>query len=248
MRQLLPVPVDEVDVESCYLADDRPSWPDRPWVVVNMATTADGATAIDGRSGGIGGPGDRLAFHALRSAADVILVGAGTVRAEGYRPVAVPPSHQARRHAAGRPEPARVALVTRSLDLEPGAALFAGPAPIVFTVAGAAPDRVAALRDVAEVIEVGVHDVDLGRALRVLGELGARCVVAEGGPTLNGQLIAADLVDELCITTAPTLAGGSSSRPARGAAPPAPRSMRLVRLLTDGRDLLARYVVERARP
>ncbi len=248
MRQLLPAPVDAVDVESCYLSDERQSWPDRPWVVVNMAATVDGATAIDGRSGGIGGSGDRLAFHALRSAADVILVGAGTVRAEGYRPVAVPPSLEARRRAAGRPEPARLAVVTRSLDLDPGAALFAGPAPIVFTVSGAPSERAAALRDVADVIEVGDHDVDLLRALEVLGDLGARCVVAEGGPTLNGQLVAADLVDELCITIAPTLAGGSSSRPTHGAAPPAPRSMRLERLLTDGRDLLARYVVERDRP
>ena len=73
----------------------------------------------------------------------------------------------------------------------------------------------------------------------------ARCVIAEGGPTLNGQLIAADLVDEFCVTVAATLAGGSSPRPAHGEAPPVPRSMRLVRLLTDGRDLLARYVVER---
>src|SRR5262245_36804108 len=93
MRRLLPGPLEEVDPRSAY-ALGRPRPGDRPWLLVNMVTSLDGAVAIDGRSGALGGPGDHLVFHALRSLADVILVGAATVRAERYGPVRLPPEVQ----------------------------------------------------------------------------------------------------------------------------------------------------------
>src|SRR5436309_584925 len=106
VRQLFPIPLDDVDPVVCYRGDDRTG---SPWVLLNMITTADGATAIDGRSGGLGGRADKQVFAALRSVADVILVGAGTVRVENYGP----PKGAA-----------RLAIVTAKLDLEPTARVF----------------------------------------------------------------------------------------------------------------------------
>src|SRR4051794_12973115 len=81
VRQLFPVPIDEVDPVQCYAADE---WPPRGWVMVNMITTVDGATAAAGRSGGLGGPADKKVFGAIRATAATILVGAGAGRAEDY--------------------------------------------------------------------------------------------------------------------------------------------------------------------
>ncbi|MBS1848415.1 MAG: dihydrofolate reductase family protein [Actinobacteria bacterium] len=248
MQRLVPDRIDDVDVAQCYLDDRREPIDGRPWVVVNMATTIDGATALEGRSGGIGGPNDHLAFHALRSAADVVLAGAGTIRAENYGPVRVPDSHVAVRAAAGRPAPAVLASVSRSVAFEPDARIFSDPTqrPLLFTVTDAPAARIAALEPVADIVAVGSGDVDLPSVFAELGRRGVRCVVCEGGPALNGQLIAWDLVDEWCTTIGPILASGSSSRAAHGPGVAAPRGFRLDRLLYDGRDLLARYVADRS--
>lgn len=247
MRQLLPHPLADIDLEDIYLRDRREPVGERPWVTVNMASSVDGATALTGRSGGLGGAADRKAFHALRSAADVILVGAGTVRAEHYGPVHVPDEHLARRHAAGRDEPARIVVVTRSLDLDVDTPFFTDTdvRPIVFTAARADPERRRAVQEVADVVDAGDHDVELDRVMAHLGALGVRCVVCEGGPTLNGFLVELDLIDEWCWTIGPMLAGGTSARATHGSAPPTARPMVLDRLITDGRDLLTRYLAVR---
>lgn len=244
MRSLHPEPVDQVDVTATYLADRREPVRGHPWVVVNMASTLDGATAITGRSGGIGGSGDHEAFHALRSSADVILAGAGTIRAENYGPVRVPPEHVAHRRAAGRTGPARLASISRSCAFDPEARIFSDPGqrPLIYTVTEAPADRVEALAGVAEIVMVGDTDVDLHAVMADLTAREVRCVLCEGGPMLNGQLIDADLVDEWCWTIGPLLAAGPSARTAHGTAETPPREFLLDRLLGDGRDLLARYV------
>lgn len=248
MRRLVPGPTEVVDLETVYLSDRREPVDGRPWVVVNMASSLDGATALSGRSGGLGGPADRLAFHALRSAADIVLVGAGTVRAEHYGPVRVPDHHWDARRAAHRPEPARIAIVTRSLDLDLDTPLFTDTdvRPIVFTARSADPGRRRAVDEVADVVDAGEHDVDLDVVLDHLGAEGARCVVCEGGPTLNGFLIDLDLIDEWCWTIGPMLAAGSAARAAHGRSPVDARQMRLDRLITDDRDLLTRFLRDRA--
>jgi 5-amino-6-(5-phosphoribosylamino)uracil reductase len=247
VRQLLPQPLDDVDLEDCYLGDPREPVGARPWVTVNMASSVDGATALTGRSGGLGGAADRLAFHALRSAADVILVGAGTARAEHYGPVRGPDAHVERRRAAGRNEPARIAVVTRGLDLDLDTPLFTDNdvRPLVFTSSRADPERRRAVQEVADVVDAGDVDVELDRVVAHLGADGVRCVVCEGGPTLNGFLIALGLIDEWCWTIGPLLAGGTSSRASHGSAPLPAHPMVLDRLLTDGRDLLTRYLTSR---
>ncbi len=240
MRKLLPEQIDDVDAAAAYAGDDRTTPPPgRPWVVVNMIAGIDGGTAVDGVSGPLGGPADKQVFAALRGVADVVLVGAGTVRAERYGPA---------RRREGRP-PARIAVVTASCDLDPGLRLFAeaapGEEPLVLTIASCPPARRAALEAVAEVVVMGVGSVDLAAALAGLADRGARVVLAEGGPSLNGQLVAADLVDEWCLTLSPMLLGGESPRAASGPSPAgAPLRCRLDRLLVDDVDGLcfARYV------
>ncbi|HUF33680.1 MAG TPA: pyrimidine reductase family protein [Acidimicrobiales bacterium] len=229
MRQLLPDPVDDVDPEVVYADDDRPAPVGRPWVMANMVTSADGSAAVDGRSGPLGGPADRAVFHLLRSLADVILVAAGTVRAEHYRP------------ARG---PAPIAVVTRSLDLDLTSALFteATARTIVVTCAAADPGRLAAVREVADVVVAGDERVDVAAALAALGERGHRLVLCEGGPTLLGQVASAGVLDELCLTISPILTAGDGPRLLDGPALTPPAALRLATLLEDDGTLFARYL------
>lgn len=222
VRMLFPNPEDDVDVAATYAGADRPR---SPWVLVNMISTVDGATSVGGKSGGLGGPADKRVFAAIRSLADVILVGAGTVRAENYGP-----------------DP-RLAIVTASLDLDPDARVFTGAAPpTVLTSADADPARRDALAAVANVVTVneGRH-VDLRAALSHL----AGVVVCEGGPSVNGQLVADDLVDELCLSISPLLAAGDSPRVAHGPGADQPRHMQLAHALEADGMLFVRYVRSR---
>jgi len=222
VRMLFPNPADDVDVAAVYASAERPR---SPWVLVNMISTVDGATAIGGKSGGLGGPADKTVFGAIRSLADVILVGAGTVRAENYGP------------------DARLAIVTASLDLEPDARVFTGSVPpTVLTTAEADPARRDALAGVANVVTVNDgRRVDLRTALSHLNGV----VVCEGGPSINGQLVADDLVDELCLSLSPLLVGGDSPRVGHGAGASQPRSLQLAHTLEANGLLFLRYVRSR---
>jgi riboflavin-specific deaminase-like protein len=244
MRQLLPEPVDDVDPDDLYPTDARPAPPDRPWVMLNMVTSIDGASALEGRSGGLGGDADQTVFRVLRSVPDVILVGAATVRAERYGPPRTSEQHQAARRARGQAPFPRLAVVSGRLDLDEGTELFtATPSrPIVITGSNAPADRRAELAEVADVVVAGAERVDLVAALAELRGLGCAVVLCEGGPSLNAQLLAAGVVDELCATIGPLLVGGSSKRMIEAAAPDAPEPLRLDRLLEADGVLLARYV------
>jgi riboflavin-specific deaminase-like protein len=246
MRQLLPVPAD-VDPFDAYQAADRPAPAGRPWVVLTMVSSLDGATSVGGRSGRLGGEVDRTVFRAVRAVADVILVAAGTARAEGYGPVRLSQHAVRARAAAGRaPEPPRLAVVSRSLDLDPHAPMFVGATarPLLLTTTDADEGRVAALAEVAEVRRIGDGAVDVSAALRSIGDDGAGVVVCEGGPRLNAAMVAADLVDELCLTLAPDLVGGDSARLVSGAAE-ALRPFELVSLVEGDGVLCGRWVRRR---
>jgi riboflavin biosynthesis pyrimidine reductase len=227
VRQLFPNSREDVDPATVYGSYQRAG---TPWVLINMITTVDGATAVAGRSGGLGGDADKRVFAAIRSLADFILVGAGTVRAENYGPP----------RSSGR-----LAIVTSSLDLALDARVFSdGYRPIVITSAEADPVRRAALEERAEVIVAGDTRVDLRRALAQFSGV----VVCEGGPSLNGQLINEALVDEVCLSLAPLLAAGDSSRIARGAVPGAPMRMHLSHVLEEDELLFLRYLSDASAP
>lgn len=242
MRALLPQP-GPVHPASAHAAASRPAPAHRPWVLVNMVASADGATAVEGVSGGLGGPADKVVFSALRAVADVILVAAGTARAEAYGPPRTPEDRRAERTARGqRPYP-RLALVTGSLDLDPRSPMFteAPEPPLVYTVAQAPAARRSALAPQAELVDAGTDRVDLAAVLADLGRRGVATVLCEGGPGLIGQLAAADLIDELDLTTSPLLVGGDSRRVAVGPPTP-PRGLVLAHLWEDDGTLFARYV------
>lgn len=242
MRQLHPN-IAEVEPVPTYLAAHRPLPAERPWVVVGMISSIDGATAVDGKSGGLGGPADKAVFRAVRSLADVILVGAGTVRAEGYGPVRFRDEVKVARRAVGRDDtPPRLAIVTSSCDLDLTGELFTGdgPPPIVFTTTSAPDDAVDATSALTDVHRVGRDRVDLRAAMSVLHADGVEIVVSEGGPRLNGALSDAGLIDELCVTLAPLVAGGDSARIVAGAAETDGR-YELATLLTDDGMLFGRW-------
>lgn len=216
--RLLPAPPGTVTASEAYADPGRHPHDGRPWVMIGMIASIDGATAVDGRSGALGRAGDKAVFTVLRDLADIVLVGAGTARAERYGPPTRPGQS--------------VAVVTASGDLDGLDALLAsGSAIVVTTEAAAAPTG-----DV-DVVRAGGDRVDVTRALEALAERGGRVVVAEGGPTLNGDLLAAGVVDEICTTIAPVVVGGDSARLAHGAHA-TPRGMRLASLLADDEGYL----------
>lgn len=251
MRRLLPPtepPGAEVDPVEQVFQRRRTPPAGRPWVLVNMISSADGAASLDGTSGGLGGPADKAMFSALRQVPDVILVAAGTVRAEGYRPLRPSDEVRARRSAHGRQPVARLAIVTGRVDLDVEDALFTDTElpPIVVTGSSAPADRVAAVEAAGgELLVAGGAHVDLALALAELGRRGAEVVLCEGGPSLLGQLAAADLVDELNLTVAPALVGGDAPRIVHGARPPELQPLELHALYEQDGVLLLTYLRRR---
>jgi riboflavin biosynthesis pyrimidine reductase len=228
---LLPSAVDEL--VACYPRLDRPN------LRVNFIASADGAVSVDGLSGGLQGPGDKEVFDTLRMVCDALVVAAGTVRAEGYDALRLTAPARAWRVANGLPEFPLMVIVSGSLDLDPAQLVFsdAPVRPIVLTHRAAPASPIA---EVAEVIALGDDRVDLAAGVALLHARGAGQLLCEGGPGLFGSMIAADLVDELCLTVAPMLVGGPAGRIAHG--PPAPpRRMSLRHALTREDMLFLRY-------
>lgn len=207
-----------------------------------MVTSIDGAVAVAGRSEPLGSDADHATFRAIRAVADVIIAAGGTVRAESYGPPKPSEAVREARLARGQAERPRMAVVSGSLDLDVTGAFFseAWEPPLVYTASSAPSDRLAALRAVADVQVVGSDQVDLAAMAHHLGSLGVRCAIVEGGPTLNGHLFDADLIDELNLTFAPLLVGGGSPRAVSGA-DEHPRRFALAHLWESDGNLLARY-------
>jgi riboflavin biosynthesis pyrimidine reductase len=192
-RQLFPDALDEVDTLEVYGVP-----PGRRHLRANMVSSVDGAAAVDGRVGALSGAADQVLLHELRSLCDVLLVGAGTLRAEGYGGATGP----------------RIAVLTRKLELDLTTRFFteARRRPIVLTTESAAPHRLVAAAEVADVVLAGETDVGLELALDELSRLDGPRVLSEGGPHVLAELLRAGLVDELCVAIAPMLVGGTDLR------------------------------------
>ncbi len=241
MRQLFPTPRD-IDPVDAYGRVES-AQPGRPGVRLNMIASADGAASLGDRSGTLGGPADKVVFATLRSLADVILVGAGTVRAEQYGPARLDDDTRARRQRWGLPSVPPIAVITRSCRLDWDSPFFTGAEqrPIVVTTASAdAADRARAA-GAADVLVAGDTDVDLGRTVAALGERGHDSVLAEGGPGVAAQLAARGLLDEVCLTVAPLLVAGPARRILDGAALAPPPALDIAHVLEADGYLFLRY-------
>ncbi|MFF8726017.1 pyrimidine reductase family protein [Streptomyces sp. NPDC015171] len=217
----------------------------RPWLRANMVSSLDGAAQHEGRSQPLSSAADMRVFGTLRALADVVVVGAETVRQEAYRPARARAEFAAARAAAGQAPAPAVAIVTASLELDFSLPLFTSPVvpTLILTGAAAPADRVAAAeRAGARVVVAGTGaGVDPARAVRALAGLGHTRLLTEGGPRLLGQLIEAEVLDELCLTLSPTLTAGDAQRIAGGPAVAVPRRFELVSLLEESGFLFGRY-------
>jgi riboflavin-specific deaminase-like protein len=244
-----PRPASGTDVERDRLLRayelPRPARPDRPWVLCNLVATLDGRTAVFGRVGSLSTTADQALFHHLRGLSDAILVGAATVRAERYGVPRVPDEMAAARRARGQQVAPRLCIVTRSVDLDGAHEMLAKaePRPIILTCDAAPPSRVFDVARYADVISAGSDVVDLPRALAALRRHGIRVVDCEGGPRLNAELLAADLVDELCVTFAPFLGGDALGLFTRGNAPL--QGAQITHAITVGGSVFVRALVDR---
>ncbi len=211
---------------------------DGPLLRGGFVLSADGVVAVDGGSRGLQSPADQEVFHVLRAGCDAVLVGAGTVRDEGYGPVRPRPAGQAWRAAHGRSGRPPLVIVSTSLDLPEQVLL---PDTVLVTCEAADSSRRRRLAErVAAVVVAGTHEIDLAAARTALHERGLTRLHCEGGPRLLGDLLVAGLVDELCLTHAPLLVGGGPHLLDRLL--PGPVPWETVHLL-DGDDgvLLGRY-------
>ena len=234
-----PGPVDDDALSEVY------PWPDtteRPYVRAMMVGTLDGAAAgDDGLSGSVSGSADRAVFVAVRRFADAILVGGGTMKAEGYGPLRARPEDADVRRTAGQAPAPVLCVVSGSLDLplEPGGFTDSDVTPVVFTTESADPARVADVRERAEVVQLPGERVDAAMVLDQLHARGLGRVVCEGGPALLGQVTDAGLLDEADITVSPMLVGTERTpdTPMLGD----PRRFRLEHVLTADDFLMLRY-------
>lgn len=219
---------------------------DRPWLVTNFATTADGRATIDGRSGPIGDDGDTELFRRLRTQVDALLVGTNTLRVERYGKLVRRPEMRAAREAAGLEPDPLMAIVSRSGMLPHDIPLWedADATIVVFTTPEAAePEAAATVR----MVRLDRAELTLTTALRRLrAEHGVRSLLCEGGPTLMSALLHEGLVDELFLTLAPQLAGGGTGPALTTGAPlPEPAALALVWALERAGSLYLRYEVGR---
>ncbi|MFC4913355.1 dihydrofolate reductase family protein [Actinomadura gamaensis] len=207
----------------------RYPYPDRtPWLRANMIATLDGGIQYKGDTGAIGYAGDHALMAALRSLADIVVMGAATVREYDSWPDEAPP----------------LAVVSRSLDLDFDGGVFDGGRTIVVTCAAAPEDRLKRAAERADVLLTGETFADIGPALDELAGRGHQRMLCEGGPRLLAQVAAAGWLHELCLTLSPMVTAGDATRVMNGPVLETPQRMRLVHAIPDGDYLFTRYVVE----
>jgi riboflavin biosynthesis pyrimidine reductase len=243
VRAFVPELLPEADIHAHY-AD---GWIGEGGLRMNFVASVDGAASAAGKSRGLQTPGDNLIFAALRDLADVVVAGLGTVVVESYRAAQLSDRRAAVRRDYGLPNRLPIAVVSRSLRLDPLDPLFRNAPPdartIVLTCTAADPDRRRALNQVAEVVDCGTDVVDPPLARAALAERGLRRILCEGGPTLFAGFAAAGAVDELCLSVSPLLTGPGARRITAGAGWPSSVPLHLIGLLEEDGALFCRYRV-----
>jgi riboflavin biosynthesis pyrimidine reductase len=230
--------LDDDQLAECYAVTER----SRPSVRFNFVSSIDGAATADGLSGGLSSKADKRVFDILRRLCDVVLVGAGTLRAEGYGAMRLDAASVQWRRANGLTEQPVFAIVSGRLDLDAASTVFteAPVRPIVVTVGASPRTNKVALSRVADVLVCGEARLDARVMLVEFAKRGLRQVLSEGGPTLFGTLLEADGVDELCLTISPLIEAGNAPRIAAGTLQQT-RRMALHHVLVSDSSLLLKY-------
>jgi riboflavin biosynthesis pyrimidine reductase len=233
------------DLADAYAYPAQPHGTRTPYLRANMVSSLDGAARHEGKSQPLSSDADMRLFGVLRALADAVVVGAETVRQEGYRPARAREAFAARRTAAGQGPAAVIAVVTASLDLDFSAPLFTEPLlpTLVLTGADAPADRVeAAVKSGAQVVVAGDGTaVDPARAVRELAARGLTRLLTEGGPRLLAQFAAAGVLDELCLTLAPLVTAGDAMRIMNGPGITEPERFTPISVLEEDGFLFTRY-------
>ncbi len=239
MRQLLPAYDEDVELPEAYRYPT-----DRTWVRANMVASVDGAAVKDGSSRALSGSADQQVLGVLRGLCDVVLAGAGTARSESYQALRAKPAFSLARESLGqRPAPV-LALVSRSLDLDPASPLFGGAQRSVVITTGDSDERSRLrLAEVADVVVAGDGTLDVPVAIEELEKRGLRRVLCEGGPEFLSTLASAGRLDELCLTLSPVLVGGDAPRVLGNVALKRSRLV-LAHVLEQDGVLFTRYVVD----
>lgn len=241
MQRLLPDPgptTVEEQLAGLDLVDL--AYAERPYIAVNFAVTIDGRAAIEGRSGPIGSRTDSEMLQLLRTRADAVMIGAGTMRAERYGRIVSDPSLRAGRERIGLPPDPLAVIASGRLDLPWDAGLFSdrGGRVVIFTTADTEPPET---KTPLEVIRHEGPAIDLVEALRYLRqEHGIRGLLCEGGPGLHSELQSLEMVDEIFVTLAAKLSGGDEPRMIEGELPRR-SDWELAWLLEEKGELFARY-------
>jgi len=231
--------LDDDRLLACYNITDR----SKPAARFNFVSSIDGAATAGGLSGGLSGKADKRVFDMLRRLCDVVLVGAGTLRAEGYGAMRLDEPSVEWRRANGLADQPVFAIVSGTLGLDPESPVFT-KAPVkalVVTVGASSHEKQEALSRVTEVLVCGEQKLDVGVMLDALAKRGLRQVLCEGGPTLFGTLLDANRVDELCLTVSPLIEGGDARRILVGT-PEKARRMTLHHVLVSDGTLMLRYL------
>ncbi len=247
MRLLVPgssglTPLRGLDDALLYAAYAPPRG---PWLRCNMVASLDGAaTGADGRSGSINDPADHIVFDVLRASADAVVVGAGTVRAEGYPPLSVAPALLALRRERGLDDTLPLVVVSNRGEVPPTLAGHADGS-VLLAVPGRSDGLDAARASLGDeqVIVCGPDRVDLRSLVAQLHDRGLTRLLTEGGPGLLGSLLAEGLVDELCFTVAPRVVGGDHRRPVGAAG--IPTELDLALLVEQDGTLMGRWLTRR---
>lgn len=247
MQSLFPTSPNEVTPDDLVELYAYPS--ERTWVRANFVSTLDGAAhGADSRSGSLSTAADRQVFALLRSLCDLIVVGAGTARAESYQPVLAHEVDGDLRADLGLAATPAIAVVSRSLRID-STLLAGGDAPtLVVTSAATAAEHADHLTSVPVVVASppdDPHALDVGRAVEGIVALGYQRLLCEGGPSLMRDFVAAGCLDELCLTISPQLVAGDPLRILNGAALDPPTHLELRHLLTADSTLLCRYTTTR---
>lgn len=246
MRLLVPgdtgLPLgSDLDVHGLALAYDAPA----TWFRCNMVTTLDGAAnGTDGRSGSINTDADHVVFDLLRALSDAVVVGAGTVRAEGYPSLDVAPELRDERRARGLPDALPLVVVTGSGDVPP-TVRGCEPGAVLLCTSESSPglDQARAELGAAHVLVCGADEVDLRELVAQLHQRGWTRLLTEGGPHLTGSLLGAGLLDELCFTISPLAVGGRHPRTIGPSATPIDLDLAL--LVEQDGTLMGRWRVQR---